>query len=322
MPVGLVLTPDPSAQSARIQLNVFDGTRQIIPGSVDLLVTIIDGNQKQLFRDYLRGPSIDIDVPFYDNLFDRYTVVVSASGYRQAGFQPVHVSKTVAHPVDVMLIPSDAHFNFRDANWRSLQQSHPELVTLLSQGAASGAAAENRYTDLLENHALSLASFFNLATAMDQINLQSGTPLDYLKAIIWTYEGDTAFAQDRFFGWCDPKLIDQVRLATPKLFAPELSPQLYHKGATGSWKQIRFGETNVQLTFHENDRQRIDGLDCVMIEPDIDYYKDPAAHVLFEGLFNTVTGTLTDPKQVYVLRWMAGRQVGAPGFDPPYTLVA
>lgn len=62
----------------------------------------------------------------------------------------------------------------------------------------------------MENKAPSLASFLNLATAMSAIILPSGTPLDYIKQVIW---GD-AFAQDRFFGRADPALIDQVKIAT------------------------------------------------------------------------------------------------------------
>ena len=58
-----------------------------------------------------------------------------------------------------------------------------------------------------------------------------------------------------------------------------------------------------------------------MVEPDIDYYKDLAAHALLEVVANGITGSLTDPRQVYVLRWIAGRHAGVPGFDPPYTIV-
>jgi hypothetical protein len=61
-------------------------------------------------------------------------------------------------------------------------------------------------------------------------------------------------------------------------------------------------------------------MECVMIEPDIDYYKDPLAHALLEVAANKLTNSLTDPHQVYVLRWMAGRHAGVPNFEPPYTI--
>lgn len=48
-----------------------------------------------------------------------------------------------------------------------------------------------------------------------------------------------------------------------------------NKGATSSWKQIQFGEANVQLTFHENDTATIDGVPCVMIEPEMTTIRIP-----------------------------------------------
>jgi hypothetical protein len=114
-----------------------------------------------------------------------------------------------------------------------------------------------------------------------------------------------------------------VKIATSKgMFAPELNPGIFHGGATSSWKQIQFGEANVQLTFHENDHMVIDGLDCIMVEPDIDYYKDLGAHAIYEVIPNAITHSLTEPAQVYVLRWIAGRQAGVPDFAPMYTITS
>jgi hypothetical protein len=59
----------------------------------------------------------------------------------------------------------------------------------------------------------------------------------------------------------------------------------------------------------------------VKVEPDIDYYKDLGAHALLEVVPNKLSGGLTDPRQVYVLRWIAGRRAGVPEFDPLYTIV-
>jgi hypothetical protein len=120
-------------------------------------------------------------------------------------------------------------------------------------------------------------------------------------------------APDRFFGYADAKLVDQVKLAAQqKTFTQEPAADLaLHSGgshgpATSSFKQIQFGEANVQLTFHETNRLVIDGVDCVCVEPDIDYYKDPFAHALLEVLPNALSGSISDPRVVYVLRWIAG----------------
>jgi len=72
------------------------------------------------------------------------------------------------------------------------------------------------------------------------------------------------------------------------------------------------------LSFHGNDTKKIAGVDCIKVEPDIDYFKDLGAHALLEVIVNGITGSLTDPKQVYVLRWMAGRHAAVPDFNPPY----
>ena len=57
-----------------------------------------------------------------------------------------------------------------------------------------------------------------------------------------------------------------------------------------------------------------------MVEPDIDYYRDLAAHTIFEVIPNKLTNTLTDPTEVYVLRWIAGQTAGVPEFAPLYTI--
>jgi len=44
------------------------------------------------------------------------------------------------------------------------------------------------------------------------------------------------------------------------------------------------------------------------------------ADLRFEVIPNTITHGLTDPKKVYVLRWIAGRHAGVPEFVPPYTI--
>ena len=50
-------------------VNIFDGTRQPIAASVDVLLTVIDGNNKQIVRDYYTVPK-KFDVPIYDNYGD------------------------------------------------------------------------------------------------------------------------------------------------------------------------------------------------------------------------------------------------------------
>jgi len=212
------------------------------------------------------------------------------------------------------LLPKDGTFKFQ--TWFNLKANDPVIASFLSVGS-SDADTKGHYEDLMESKAPALASLLNLATAMKAIQLPSKTPLDYFKEIEW----DDSLAQDRFFAFADKLLVDQVKQAAAQgEFAPEASPGLFHPGATSSFKQIQFGEANVQLTFHEDDTKTIDGVACIKVEPDIDYFQDPAAHALLEVIPNAVTHGLTDPKQVYVLRWIAGKHAGVPEFTPPYTI--
>ena len=64
-------------------------------------------------------------------------------------------------------------------------------------------------------------------------------------------------------------------------------------------------------------------MECVVIEPDIDLYKDLISHGLAEVAPNTLTGGKTDPRTVYAMRWIATRQEhGVPEFAPPTTIEA
>lgn len=317
-------TPARALRPCAITVNIFSGARTPMPAGTEVLLTLRDGNQNTVplsHNGYFKEPTISVEaLPFFDNFGDNYTVVAWAHGYSQAGFTPVKVNRLAPAIADLMLLRKDATFNFRDARWDSLKQNHPHCAALLTAGAPSAAAAEDRYTQLMEKQPAVLACFFNLATAMSQIFLPVGTPLGYIRELIWDDAKQQGIKQDRFFAWADRKLVDQVIQAGPKQFAPEVGTALFHPGATRSWKQVQFGEANVQLTFHEGQTQKIDGVDCVVVEPDIDYYKDPLAHAIIEVALNAVTHSLTDPRQVYVLRWMAGRHAGVPNFDPPYFL--
>lgn len=311
---------------SKLLLRIYDGSRQLFQKQAQFLVTITDGNQNQQYRDYVSGNQTEFDLPFFDNLGDNYSVVVWADGYQQAGFTPVKLSDGSDTTLDVMLIVRTPGFNFVNAGWDSVFAAYPFIVGANDPSdPASLAAAKQRYEDFVEQEK-QLACVLNICEAMSQIVFSPGTagqttPLNYLKQFYWpqSAQDSLAPAQDRFYVWCDRKLMDQIK-TRPKMFAPELNPQVFHPDATASWKQIQFGEANVQFTFHGKTVQQIGGVDCIILEPDIDYYKDLGAHALLEVVPNALTHSLTDPAQVYVLRWMSGRRGGMPDFNPLYTI--
>jgi hypothetical protein len=313
-PVRQLLRTVSTPPESSLRVRVFDGSRQPVSPDVKILFTITDGNEQQLLREEHAADTI-FRLPFYDNFGDNYTVLAYAKGYQQAGFTPITCSPKLPQTLDIMLLKKDGGFRFGDATWGTLLTSQPKLCELLAHGAGSADAAADRYTQLLETQGPVLACLLNITTAMTAITLPQGNPLQYFKELIW----DKSMAQDRFYGWADPALYDQVRAAAAQgEFSREVGFAAFHSGATDSYKQIQFGEANVQLTFHANDTKVIGGVTCIKMEPDIDYYKDLAAHTLLEVISNGLSGNLTDPRQVYVLRWIAGRHAGVPEFDPPY----
>jgi hypothetical protein len=304
---------------ARVRLMIYDGARRPFSEKQSVLLRVHNGQTTDSVSKTINTKSMDegvvfLNVDFFDNFADNYTVLLSADGYRDAGFFPVKVSPKALADLSVMLIPSDPHFEFDP--WDVLVANHPKTAQFLSLPPVVQSASDN-YATSVEDHPRETACLLNLATAMSQIFLANGTPLDYFRSIEWA-----TLAQDRFFGYAVPELVSEVKAAVPKnLFAPEIDPSFFHGDATSSFKEIRFGEANVQLTFHENDKKSIGSDACVRVEPDIDYYKDLAAHAILEVLYNKITNSLTDPAQVYVLRWIAGKHAGLPEFDPPYRLV-
>jgi hypothetical protein len=302
------------SDTCSLQIRVFDGTRNPFPADKNVLYRVIDARQNEIVGRETKTNVLDCVFDFNNNFMDAYTVIVFSDGYKQSGFTPVKLSNLTNTVLDLMLIPKDGHPNFAGAAWAWAKAN----LSFLAKGA-SDADRNARYDQLIEQKPLSLAALLNITTAMREIQLPVGTPLDYLRQLKW----DDTLAQDRFFAYCDPALLDQVKLAAAQgEFAPETDSAFFHPGATASWKQIQFGEANVQLTFHEQDKMTIDGVNCILVEPDIDYYKDLGAHALLEVLPNALSGGLTNPEEVYVLRWIAGRHAGVAGFNPPYTIVS
>src|SRR5262249_44367630 len=108
--------------TGKIIINLYDGTRQLVPAGTRVLLTVTDGNKRTVFRDFVQGPTVTMNVPFFDNLGDQYTVIASPDKGLDAGFFPVKVSPTVDRPVFLMLLPKERESQFNFASWKDLQQ--------------------------------------------------------------------------------------------------------------------------------------------------------------------------------------------------------
>jgi hypothetical protein len=315
------------ADTGSILINLVDGTRQPIAAGVKWSAKIHDGRSPSEWRlvdiDGAGPAELVKELTYFDNFFDNYTVIVTAKGYEDAAWMPVHISPAKPVAIDLMLIPKGAHLNYAGASWPALNSIRPRFAQILSAGINDAA---DRYGNLMEdNQGLVLGCLLNLLTAMSQIMLPSGkSPLDYYWQPIWD-DAQFSPAQDRFFAYVDKDLVNEVtKAAKMGSFAEEKDAGTFHPGATLSYKQTQFDVANVQLTFHQGNAKSLQSpngsVDCVVVEPDMDYYKDLLSHFFVEVLPNKFTGGLSDPREVCLLRWMAGRQAGS-DFNPLYTII-
>ena len=97
---------------ARIRLMIYDGSRQAFSEKHDVLLRVHNGQTTDSVTKTLNMQAADegvvlLDVDFFDNFADNYTVVVSADDYRDAGFFPVKVFPKVLADANLMLMPKD-----------------------------------------------------------------------------------------------------------------------------------------------------------------------------------------------------------------------
>lgn len=274
--------------TAKLMLNLFDGTRHPMPKDAEPLITLYTGH-RQLFRDYKAGASIPFELSEAANL----RAIVHVTGYRQSGFFPVKLQANQWTMLDLMLLKRGGDFNFAEGKWSKLA---PELRELLRPKAD--------YESTLEGRPRALATMLNILTATRLLYL-----LRFFRGIEWT-----TIRNDRFFAWVDQNLVSE--LESSARFAP--SPASLHKGATRTFKQTDFNEANIQYSLHEEADPPEEFAGCVRVECDMDYYKDAGAHTLLEVVPNQLTGTRTNPAMAYMLRWMAGKRTREQEFAPPY----
>src|ERR1019366_2572327 len=152
-------------ETSSLTLRVFDGTGQIFPAGTDILVTITDGNQKQIVRQTFNAGQIALKgLPFYDNWGDNYAVIAYVDGCKQAGYAPVKLSPKDSATVDLMLIPEQPIFNFAGLTWETAKQKMPFLAPQVGQSETD---AQDRFSQLMEsNGSKSKGCLVDLVTAM------------------------------------------------------------------------------------------------------------------------------------------------------------
>lgn len=319
--------------SATINVTFVDGRRKPLRFDDDqILVTVRDGNLTYRARQFFSGPAVPVPVEFFGSPRDRHTVLASLKGCRDAGcmaIEPARDGDTVQ--VQLMMVPKKPTFTF--APFATVQTDHPRLFTLLSQSLDPANPAAH-YETLTGSSQPQLACLCNIVEAMDQIDLprdpeNRGSFAGYLDRIDLVSRPDQVLNPDRVFVWARRSIVDVMSgLVASHAFEPALAT--LHPGATNSFKQTAFNESNLQVTLHEKDIGSPGGVDLVKVELDIDYFRDSVSHLLLEVTANALkrlafggksSQSLTDPALAYVLRWTAGQRAGAKRpFAPAFVL--
>jgi hypothetical protein len=242
------------------------------------MARVIDGQplsqRKSEVYPGLRGPSKLFRAPFFDNLFDAYTVVVTSGAFDDSGWFPVRVHPTAPAIVDLMTLPKDGSLHFANATWAQLQSLRPGIADIIRRGCASPEAAALAYSTVLEKRPKALACFLNIVTALGQMSLPGKKPLEYYwniawpqgdpNSIEWLQALDQVFMQDRFFCYVDANILPDVQKAAGQGgFAPEPNPGAFHGDATESYKQAQFDVSNVHSRFTAMTPQRLRGQTAV-----------------------------------------------------------
>jgi len=305
--------------TASLLIRVHDGSRELFPSGIPVLYRVIDGNNKTRFADSYRLSAVRLrDLPVSGDQGDSYRVIVSASGYMDAGLFPVRVEANREVAVELLLVPQSGVYGFARVRWPDLAAIDPRVPAILSSDLSEEDAAAARWQDLFERDALAAACLLNVLTIMAKTSIASGQQfLGFLKQIIW----DENMGPDRCFGWAERPLLECLQQPPATADQIKFVPQAVslHPSATRKFKARQYTEANLEIAFHENAAPPPGHPDWAKVELDVDYSEDIAAHSFLEVIPRSLTSSVIDPAHVMALRWMAERRAGR-DFDPLYTV--
>jgi hypothetical protein len=297
---------------ALLPVQVYGTNGQLLQAPGGVLITLRDGYQKELHREFHKSSNVVFNVPFRNSFADKFTVVAWAKGFMQSGriAVPLEPGRADPRPVKLMLLPGPCQYDFTAASAERLA-SLPGYKWLTDSFTAEG------YESLVGQSSVngetnSLATLLNIVAALPAIGLPVGEGAMTHFACLYGGEAPVprpvGFRQDRFYVWVNPAL--RAAICEHKGFAkaPKADHKLPDRPARPicSRKHRLLNHANLQFTFYDE----TDANGNIVLELDIDYHRDQVAHVLLEGLTHLLANKgvpflekRTDPKVVYILRW-------------------
>ena len=296
-----------------MNIELCDGTRELVVPTFESRITVINGALKIVEQRRVVGQPLPFEVEVTNGPMDNYSVHVSATHYHDTWFHPIRIGKLGARPVSLMMLPRQTRYRF--TTWDNLSADVREFFSLELGGEAAGLVKHNEMLEGPEKQRDILAAFHNFTTALKGLSLEGRPLFGYFRRLIWT--GEKPPARDRFYALAHRDIGEALERARKRKEWANASTA-FHPGATKSYKEKSYGEGNLQLSIYGKDDAW--GRDFVKVEVDIDYYRDELSHGLLELVPNKLAERTTDPKMAYRLRWIAMRNSGGVGFEPPYIL--
>jgi hypothetical protein len=283
-------------------------------------VIIRDDKSGQRTHNFYQGEVLKIIVPDFDGSSQSFTISAHAPGYAKAVSRHVRIEKGSNVVVSFLMVPHHPSLDMEDAHWQNMAFDDPQLLSRLlcdNQGPSDCSAT---YETMLKLHPENLAALINISVALQQIQIGGRSAFSYYQSIGL---GDNLF-RDRFFAYVDKALLLQLKADTDKKqlnkpagdtpFARLHLSWILHRHATSSFKELDLDKANVQITFNERDTQIINGVECIRVDTDIDYYRR-FKHGFREVIPNLITHRRSSPLTVFKLRWTATKKEQSKGGD-------
>jgi len=305
--------------SAQVTMIICDGLAK--PFNADVNVTVEDVKSGMHWSSRYSYSGVPIHLPIAisagESTGGLYNIYVRAHGYKTSVSKRVNTqgNDTVVY---AMLVPVHAQLDLQQAHWQNLQEEDAELLRLILCGNPGSTDCQADYESMLQKHPDKLAALLNITDALQQTVVGGRPVFSYYQSISLEH----GLFRDRFFAYVDRSLVLQLKATkSPELhvggdtvFARLRFFQILHRHATSSFKETELERANLQLSFHENERLTVNGIDCVRVDTDIDYYRR-FAHSFKEVIPNLVLHRRSSPIRVFQLRWQATKRKQAVGGD-------
>lgn len=231
----------------------------------------------------------------------RYSLIATTDGHRDAGIFPVKPIPGQEVSVAVMLLPNKPALNLSGFSFAALENKSPQFL----QALTAAGIAEQDFRGLDPNQ---IAGALNIEAKLRNTTLAGAPAVQSLRRIGSPdplIAGTAALRQDRIFVFTDPAMPDQVRQdidqTDGKSFVEllEFENEVFHKGFPVSFKQrVSFGSLQLSFASKAGDNN------LLAADIDIDLLTD-VGH-FGEVMQNFLLQQKTDPFTVYRLLFDQG----------------